>query len=41
MCALRSSRSAPSRAQVVPVLHAMDREDGGSILYRDGRIHLI
>jgi hypothetical protein len=41
MCALRSSGGAPSRAQVVPLLHAMDREDNGSILFREGRIHLI
>jgi hypothetical protein len=41
MCALRSSGSARSLAQVVPILRAMDREDGGSILFRARRIHII
>jgi hypothetical protein len=41
MRTLRASRSAPSLAQVVPILRAMDREEGGSILFRARRIHII
>jgi hypothetical protein len=41
MRAVRSSGSTSSLAQVVQILRAMDREEGGSILFRARRIHMI
>ena len=41
MHALRAAGFRYRRAHVDAILHAMDAERGGTIMYRDGRIHLI
>lgn len=41
LSALRAAGCRYRRAQVEPILHAMDRERDGPIMYREGIVHLI
>ena len=38
---LRHAGFGYARVDVEPILHAMDCEPNGRIMYRDGRVHLI